>query len=153
MPIRFSIDDINIAVFSFIPDSLNYFKISFIDSQTGTSVRYSQEGSLLNTTRWEEGRKVWEEKFEYTDKFLSGSVAREVVTGEKTSRKYDSAGNITYIARWKPVSSTTPSQAKPATNVAKTGDQSNAGMWIGILAIAVLVALIAVLVRVRSKNK
>ena len=67
-----------------------------IDSQTGTSVRYSQEGSLLNTTRWEEGRKVWEEKFEYTDKFLSGSVARKVVTGEKTSRKYDSAGNITY---------------------------------------------------------
>ena len=67
-----------------------------IDSQTGTSVRYSQEGSLLNTTRWEEGRKVWEEKFEYTDKFLSGSVASEVVTGEKTSRKYDSAGNITY---------------------------------------------------------
>ena len=67
-----------------------------IDSQTGTSVRYSQEGSLLNTTRWEEGRKVWEEKFEYTDKFLSGSVAREVVTGKKTSRKYDSAGNITY---------------------------------------------------------
>jgi len=67
-----------------------------IDSQTGTSVRYSQEGILLNTTRWEEGRKVWEEKFEYTDKFLSGSVAREVVTGEKTSRKYDSAGNITY---------------------------------------------------------
>ena len=67
-----------------------------IDSQTGTSVRYSQEGSLLNTTRWEEGRKVWEEKFEYTNKYLSGSVAREILTGEKTARKYDTAGNITY---------------------------------------------------------
>lgn len=67
-----------------------------IDSQTGTSVRYSQEGSLLNTTRWEEGRKVWEEKFEYTNKYLSGSVAREILTGEKTARKYDIAGNITY---------------------------------------------------------
>ena len=67
-----------------------------IDSQTGTSVRYSQEGSLLNTTRWEEGRKVWEEKFEYTDKFLSGSVALALLTEEKTTKKYDSAGNITY---------------------------------------------------------
>ncbi len=67
-----------------------------IDSQTGTSVRYNQEGSLLNTTRWEEGRKVWEEKFEYTDKFLSGSVALTLLTEEKTTKKYDSAGNITY---------------------------------------------------------
>ena len=67
-----------------------------IDSQTGTSVRYSQGGSLLNTTRWEEGRKVWEEKFEYTDKLLSGSVALAIPTDEKTTRKYDSAGNITY---------------------------------------------------------
>ena len=67
-----------------------------IDSQTGTSVRYSQDGSLLNTTRWEDGRKVWEEKFEYTDSYLSGSVAFARLTGEKTSRKYDTAGNITY---------------------------------------------------------
>ena len=67
-----------------------------IDSQTGTSVRYNQEGSLMNTTRWEDGRKVWEEKFEYTDKYLSGSVSRGMLTGEKTAKKYDSAGNITY---------------------------------------------------------
>ncbi len=67
-----------------------------IDSQTGTSVRYSQEGSLMNTTNWEKGRKVREEKFEYTDKYLSGSVAREMLTGEKSARKYDRAGNITY---------------------------------------------------------
>ena len=66
------------------------------DSQTGTSVRYSQDGSLLNTTRWEEGRKVWEEKFEYTGKLLSGSVSIAKLTGEKTSKKYDNAGNITY---------------------------------------------------------
>ena len=67
-----------------------------IDSQTGTSVRYNQEGSLLNTTRWEEGRKVGEEKFEDTGKYLSGSVAYANRTGEKTTKKYDSAGNITY---------------------------------------------------------
>ena len=67
-----------------------------IESQTGTSGRYSQDGSLLNTTKWEEGRKVWEEKFEYTDKYLSGSVSRGMLTGEKTAKKYDSAGNITY---------------------------------------------------------
>ena len=67
-----------------------------IDSQTGTSVRYSQEGSLLNTTKWEEGRKVWEEKFEYTGKYLSGSVSRGMLTGEKTAKKFDSAGNLTY---------------------------------------------------------
>ena len=67
-----------------------------IDSQTGTSVRYSQDGTLLNTTRWEEGSKVWEEKFEYTDKYLSGSVARGIRSGEKTAKKYDSAGNVTY---------------------------------------------------------
>ena len=67
-----------------------------LDSQTGTSVRYSQDGSLMNTTRWEEGRKVWEEKFEYTEKRLSGSVSLARLTGEKISRKYDPAGNITY---------------------------------------------------------
>ena len=67
-----------------------------IDSQTGTSVRYSQGGNLMNTTRWEEGRKVGEEKFEYTDDFLSGSVAYVNKTREKTTRKYDNAGNITY---------------------------------------------------------
>ena len=67
-----------------------------IDSQTGTSVRYNQEGSLLNTTRWEEGRKVGEEKFEYTDNYLSGSVALTIRTEEKITRKYDSSGNITY---------------------------------------------------------
>ena len=66
------------------------------DSQTGTSVRYSQEGNLLNSTRWEAGRKVWEEKFEYTDKHLSGSVAHAILTGEKSARKYDMAGNLTY---------------------------------------------------------
>ena len=67
-----------------------------IDSQTGTSVRYNQEGSLLNTTRWEEGRKVGEEKFEYTDNYLSGSVAYANKSREKGVRKYDSAGNLTY---------------------------------------------------------
>ncbi len=67
-----------------------------IDSQTGTSVRYSQEGNLLNTTSWEEGRKVREEKFEYSDKHLSGSVSYAQLTGERTTKKYDSAGNITY---------------------------------------------------------
>ena len=67
-----------------------------IDSQTGTSVRYNQEGSLLNTTRWEEGRKVAEEKFEYTDNYLSGSVAFSNKNREKTTKTYDSAGNITY---------------------------------------------------------
>ena len=67
-----------------------------VDSQTGTSVRYSQEGSLLNTTRWEQGSKVWEEKFEYTGKLLSGSVALAIPAREKTSKKYDSAGNIIY---------------------------------------------------------
>lgn len=67
-----------------------------IDSQTGTSVRFSQEGTLLNTTRWEEGRKVGEEKFEYTDDHLSGSVALAILTGEKTVKKYDNSGNITY---------------------------------------------------------
>ena len=67
-----------------------------IDSQTGTSVRYSQEGSLLNTTRWEKGSKVWEEKFEYTDNYLSGSVASARLTGEKTVKKFDASGNITY---------------------------------------------------------
>lgn len=67
-----------------------------IDSQTGTSVRYSQNGSLLNTTRWEKGVKVWEEKFEYTGKLLSGSVALSKLTGEKTTRRFDGAGNVTY---------------------------------------------------------
>ena len=67
-----------------------------VDSQTGTSVRYSQDGTLLNTTRWEEGRKVWEEKFEYTDSYLSGSLASAIRTGEKTQKKFDSLGNITY---------------------------------------------------------
>ncbi len=67
-----------------------------IDSQTGTSVRYNQEGSLLNTTRWEEGRKVAEEKFEYTDNYLSGSVAFANKNREKTAKTYDIAGNIIY---------------------------------------------------------
>ena len=68
-----------------------------IDSQTGTSVRYNQEGSLLNTTRWEKGSKVWEEKFEYNrDKYLSGSVAFSKLTGEKSVKKFDDSGNITY---------------------------------------------------------
>ena len=66
------------------------------DSKNGNSVRYDQDGKLLNTTRWENGKKVGEEKFEYKDGVLSNSVAVAKSGGEKDSKKYDASGNIVY---------------------------------------------------------
>ncbi len=70
------------------------------------------------------------------------------------TREVDEDGNITYTANWKPESNITPTPTpeKPAKDVPKTGDQSNATLWIGILVLAILIAAIAFLVRMRTKK-
>ena len=48
---------------------------------------------------------------------------------------------------------TVPTSNASANNVPKTGDQTNMGLWIGVIVIAVLIALIAVLVKKRNSHK
>jgi len=66
------------------------------DSKNGNSVRYAQDGRLLKTICWEDGKKVGEEEFDYKDGVLSDAVAVSKSGGERDSKKYDSAGNIIY---------------------------------------------------------
>lgn len=59
-------------------------------------------------------------------------------------RQVDEDGNVTYTATWKPESKVTPTPAKPASGVAKTGDESDGPMMILLLGLSIgLTAAIA----------